>query len=76
MENPSGADNGRRCKGENAMTETTVGAQGSIIAIKWLMYQHGMTVEEAAHLLVSDHHDATRQEAIDVAYFVTDALEV
>lgn len=23
MENPSGADNGRRCKGENAMTETT-----------------------------------------------------
>ena len=51
------------------------------IATKWLIYQHGMTVEQAADVMTGLCQDrsrmaATRQEALDVASFVEDIIEV
>jgi protein-tyrosine phosphatase len=44
------------------------------LAIKWLMWQHGMTVEEAGAVMARIPRGNTkqrqRQEAIDVADFV------
>lgn len=43
-------------------------------AVRWLMYQHGMTVDEANKTMTGRHSGPTRQrqrqEAIDVADFV------
>lgn len=51
------------------------------LAIKWLMYQHGMTVERATETLTgicSEHSrmGLKRQEALDVANFITDIVDV
>jgi hypothetical protein len=46
------------------------------VAIKWLMWEHGMTVEEASTAFDGLPHGATiaraRREAIDVATFIVE----
>ena len=48
------------------------------IAIKWLIYQYGMTVEQSSQTMSGSLHVGTghRGEALDVASFVTDIIEV
>jgi hypothetical protein len=46
------------------------------IALKWLMFEHGMTVEEAATTIEEPTNAGSglRDEAISVAVFVLDGL--